>query len=63
MSFREIYDTPTLRSTPWHIFHGNHDYGGLLAAQVNWGVRNTGKPGDDGFDSRWVAPDLNFTKR
>jgi len=63
LSFRNIYNTPTLRNTEWHLFQGNHDYGGLLASQVNFGTRNTGQPGDDGFDRRWIAPDVNFTRQ
>lgn len=60
-SFRGIYNTPTLRTIPWKIFHGNHDYGGLLVGgQLGFGSRNA--PGNDGFDNRWVAPAVNFSE-
>ena len=41
------------------------DYGGLLASVLNWGPRATAenRPGNDGYDARWLAPDLNFTLR
>jgi hypothetical protein len=31
-SFREVYDTPTLRSLKWWLIAGNHDYEGDLAS-------------------------------
>jgi len=60
-SWRGIYNTPTLRTIPWKIFHGNHDYGGLLVGgQLGFGSRNV--PGNDGFDNRWTAQTLNFSE-
>ena len=64
-SFRHVYNTPTLRTTPFYNFQGNHDFGGLLASVINWGARAASqtRPNTDGFDARWKAPGLNFTLR
>lgn len=58
----------TLTSPPPHPSYPSpplcsHDYGGALASQLNWGPRATTetRPTNDGFDGRWLAPDLNFT--
>lgn len=38
---------------------GNHDYGGLLNSQLNWGKRAP-HPGGEPWDVRWKAPSLYF---
>lgn len=66
LSFRGIYQdpsvSPTVAALPWYLFNGNHDYGGALESQINWGtpdrIANSGRPSTDGV---WRMPALNWT--
>ena len=35
-SFEDIYNGPHLQKTPWYVALGNHDYGGVPQAQVDY---------------------------
>ncbi len=49
-SFEAVYDGPHLRQLPWYVALGNHDYGGVPQAQVDYSARNP----------RWKMPARYF---
>lgn len=38
--FEQVYDTPHLGRLHWHVLLGNHDYGGNVRAQIEYGRVN-----------------------
>ena len=59
-SWREVYNTPTLRAKKWYMIHGNHDYSGDLGSQLRWGERAPHAGGEE-WDVRWHSPSLNYS--
>lgn len=51
-SFLGIYNHTALRTRPWYMIAGNHDYDGNLTAQINWQLDPA---------KRWNFPSLNYT--
>ncbi len=49
-SFEDIYNGPRLLRTPWYVALGNHDYGGVPQAQVDYTARS----------ARWKMPARYF---
>jgi acid phosphatase len=49
-SFEDVYNGPRLLRTPWFVALGNHDYGGVPQAQVDYTTRS----------SRWNMPARYF---
>lgn len=53
-TFERVYHHDAFRDLPWYIVAGNRDYDGDVAAQVNYGKRNSS--GGSGA-TRWIFPD------
>lgn len=49
-SFEDVYNGPRLSQTPWYVALGNHDYGGVPQAQVDYTARS----------ARWKMPSRYF---
>ena len=49
-SFEDVYDGQHLQQTPWYVALGNHDYGGVPQAQVDYTARSP----------RWKMPARYF---
>lgn len=49
-SFEDVYNGSRLRQTPWYVALGNHDYGGVPQAQVDY----------TGHSARWKMPARYF---
>lgn len=49
-SFEDIYSGPNLKSLPWYVALGNHDYGGVPQAQVDYTLQS----------DRWHMPSRYF---
>jgi len=52
-TFERVYHHDAFHDLPWYIVAGNRDYDGNVAAQINYGRRNS----SGGSTARWIFPD------